>query len=934
MKRFYLSLAAALTIGLVADAVPAKRGLRTITQPDGTEIRAELVGDEFMHFYRTEEGTPMMLDSEGYMRLATTDADGRLALGRRVTSADLNATMSPAVLDATYKALSDMASENAYPQQGKGLFSSNYPRTGEVHCLVFLVEYTDVQFQVENPHEFFSDMLNKEGFDEYGATGSCRDFFLYQSTNQFQPTFDVYGPIQLAHNRKYYGGNDWWGNDQNPQAMVTEACEALADEIDFSDYDYDGDGCVDNIYVFYAGQGEASYGSADTVWPHSWNVFDGPTYDGKLIYSYTCSNEWELGRPDGIGTFCHEFSHTMGLPDLYCTSYNQYQNETPGAWSVLDYGPYNNEGRTPPNYSIFERNAMGWLDAIVVDGPESIMLEPIDISNEGVVIGTSKENEFFLFENRQQQNWDTYVPGHGMLVWHIDFNQSIFDSNTVNNQAHQYVDIIEANGHANNNSATAMAGYPFPGTTEKTSFTAQTTPAFCAWSGAAIDLPITDITETDDGLILFDVAGGATEIAVPEGLAAEANDRGEITISWEPVLGASFYYLSVYSRDDDSDTPVYFGDYNSKFIKRSTSHVVTGVSGPRTFYVTLKAGNSRYETEECEEVAVEVPKINFIYTAPTAAAPTGIYCDAFTANWLELPDAVKYYLTVEGTAIYGEYPDVKVDFGSDNALELPEGWEWTGNRTSLYYSSATGYYGASAPSLKFQKSENVLTSAMFEVPVARITYWVRGASATNDASFNLEGRRGDETDWELVNSITPLSDYNNADGINMDIEFPAAVYKQFRFVYNKGPRGNAALDDIRIEFPTESYLPVEGYEASDRGAELSALVNMLPEGLTALRYYVVAEDAEGALSSRSNYVDVMLEGESAIFAPAHAATLRVNGRTVTYVGTTGDSLSACDLAGRTVAQATVSTDGPATITLPTGFYILSTPAGATKVAIR
>lgn len=934
MKRFCLLLAAALTIGLVADAVPAKRGFRTIAQPDGTVVRAELVGDEFMHFYRTEDGTPLMRDAEGYMRLATTDANGRLAIGRRVTAADLNATLSPAALDATYKALSEQAAENAYPQQGKGLFTSNYPRTGEVHCLVFLVEYNDVAFQLENPQEYFNNMLNQEGFDEYGGTGSARDYFLYQSKGQFQPTFDVYGPVQLAHNRKYYGGNDWWGNDQNPQAMVIEACEAFAEEIDFSEYDYDNDGCVDNIYVFYAGQGEATYGSDDTVWPHSWTIPDGPTHNGKLISSYTCSNEWELGRPDGIGTFCHEFSHTMGLPDLYSTTYNQFQTYTPGAWSVLDYGPYNNDGRTPPNYSAYERNAMGWLNALVVDGPESILLDPVDISNEAVVIGTSKENEFFLFENRQKNNWDAYVPGHGMLVWHIDFNQAIFDSNTVNNQAHQYVDIVEANGRSNNNSQTIMAGYTFPGTSEKTSFTAETSPAFSTWSGEAIELPITEITETEDGLITFNVAGGATELDIPEGLTAQANDKGEIILSWQPVLGASFYFLSVYTRDEASNEPQYFSDYNAKRIRRDNKYVVSGVNGPRTFYVALKAANSLYETENCEEVAVEVPKINFIYTAPTATAASGIFCDAFTANWLQHPDAVKYYLTVEGTAIYGEYPDEVIDFGSGNALYLPEGWDWSGSHTSLYYSSASGYFGASAPSLKFQQSENVLTSPVFEVPVAKITYWVRGASATDESSFNLEARRTADGEYEVIHSISPLSEFNNSEGNNVEIEFESALYRQFRFAYNKGSRGNAALDDILIIFPAESYLPVEGYEASDRGTDLSAFINMLPEGITALRYYVEAEDATGARSARSNYVEVMLEGESGISAPEAAAALKVIGRTVVYTGNSGDSVSICDLAGRTIARAIAAADGKATLELPAGFYIVSTPAGASKVALQ
>ena len=933
MKKFILSLAAALTIGFTANAVPARPGVRTITQPDGTVIEAELVGDERMHFYRTAEGTPMMLDTEGYMRFATTDSNGRLALGKRVTALNMNASMSPAVLDATYRAMAEEADERAYPQQGKGLFTSSYPRTGEVHCLVFLVEYTDVKFQVEDPEQYFNDMLNKEGFDEYGANGSARDYFLYQSKEQFRPTFDVYGPVKLAHNQKYYGGNDWYGNDQNAPAMVLEACEAYADEIDFSNYDYDNDGKVDNIYVFYAGQGEASYGGANSVWPHSWNITDGPTYNGKQIFSYTCSNEWEQTRPDGIGTFCHEFSHTMGLPDLYSTTYNQYQTQTPGRWSVLDMGPYNNDGRTPPNYSAYERNAMGWLDAIEVSGPETIQLEPVDVCNRAVIIATENEDEFFLFENRQQEGWDAYIPGHGMLVWHIDFDQTVFDKNTVNNQAHQYVDIVEANGRANNNSNIAMAGYAFPGTSENTEFSAETSPGFVDWSGNAIDLPITDITETADGLIVFNVAGGSMDLEVPTGLKAEANDKGELTVTWEPVLGASFYLLSVYTTEND--TPVHFGDYKDKRIKGATTHTLTGISGPRTYLVSLKAANNSSATEACEPVEVDVPKINFNYTVPTALEATGVYSDAFTANWREHPDAESYHLTVEGSVFYGENPDEVVDFGNGSALQLPAGWDWSGSVTSLYYSSASGYFGNSAPSLKFQNSEDMLTSPLFEVPIANISFWVRGASATDESSFIIEGRGKENYTWREIQSIEPLSEYNNSTGVTWSINLiNDLTYKQVRFRYNKGSRGNAALDDIVIGFPAESYTPLDGYNDRNMGNTLSATITNIPEEYEILRYSIQAVNADGRYSDRSNYVTVKLGGESGISTPAVLTGVSVNGNTVTYTGTEGEVLTVADVAGRTVARASVGADGNATVELPSGFYIVSAGNAATKVAIR
>ncbi|MDE6402664.1 MAG: M6 family metalloprotease domain-containing protein, partial [Muribaculaceae bacterium] len=336
----------------------------------------------------------------------------------------------------------------AIAQSGLGRFTSNFPRTGKIRSLVILVQYKDTKFTLSDPYSYFNNMLNQEGFSEYNGTGSARDYFLFNSNNQFDPDFDVFGPYTLKNNRSYYGGNDSDGYDKLPEEMVVEACKGLASQINFADYDLDNDGYVDNVFVIYAGEGEASGGPENSVWPHAWELSSaGKAFklNGKTIDSYGCTNEWVDNRPDGVGTFVHEFSHVMGLPDLYATDYSSAV--TPGEWSVLDYGPYNNDGCTPPNYSIFERNAMGWCEPTVLDGPDSVTLRDITLTNEGCIIPTTKTNEFFLLENRQQTGWDTYLPGHGMLIWHVDFNQQVWDNNSVNNTAsHMYVELEKADG--------------------------------------------------------------------------------------------------------------------------------------------------------------------------------------------------------------------------------------------------------------------------------------------------------------------------------------------------------------------------------------------------------------------------------------------------------------------------------------------------------
>ena len=188
---------------------------------------------------------------------------------------------------------------------------------------MILVEYTDVKFHTAadgyktDAKDYFTRMLNEDGFNDFGGTGGAAEFYRFNSHGAFRPVFDVFGPVTLSHDMAYYGGNDsWWnGNDLRPEQMVIEACDMLDDEIDFSQYDRDGDGYVDNIFIFYAGRGESSGGSSDTVWPHAWNLasagYSNEVHDGVIVDRYGCSNEWESGRPDGVGTFVHEFSHMV-----------------------------------------------------------------------------------------------------------------------------------------------------------------------------------------------------------------------------------------------------------------------------------------------------------------------------------------------------------------------------------------------------------------------------------------------------------------------------------------------------------------------------------------------------------------------------------------------------------------------------------------------
>lgn len=606
MKRVILLAVGLLSVLAAVYAVPAKRGFNRYVQPDGSIVAARLVGDESGHYYVSEDGCPMLMDSLGTMCRAVIE-NGIISVGTPVGRSGASRSSTEVITtDDFAKAFRDAVREkrihpvvngpsaiaggDGLPQNGLGLVTGSYPRRGKVRSLVFLVEYSDVEFNTPDPEQYFDSLFNQAGFCENGGTGSVRDYFLQQSGGLFDIHYDIYGPVRLSNKRSYYGGNSGTGGaDVRPREMVLEAVEALKDKIDFSQYDFDKDGCVDNVFVVYAGEGEASGGPAESVWPHSWAVGGTHIYNGKRLYGYCCTNEWNTnGKPAPIGTFVHEFSHVMGLPDLYNTDDSRV-SYTPGRWSVLDYGPYNNEGNTPPAFGAFERNAMGWLVPRTFRTSGVYQLEDIQKSNDCILIQSSDVNEFFLLENRQKTGWDAYLPGHGMLVWHVDFNQSIWDRNVVNNNAsHNYVDIIEACGTADNYDMSVMGGYPFPGTSSVTDLSSYTDPALKVWRGNPVDVVIYDIDEAD-GVVSFHVERDF-RYETPEALDGVAESASDITLRWRALEYAARYYLTV--GYEEAGTVVPFAGYDGLDVGKVTEYHLS-LDTDRSSVVFYVAGEDR-----------------------------------------------------------------------------------------------------------------------------------------------------------------------------------------------------------------------------------------------------------------------------------------------------------------------------------------------------
>ena len=427
MKKI-LSFILVCAFAVTASAVPARRGWRAATQPDGTQMEVMTVGDEFYHYTVNREGQEVRLNENGAYEVVGNEPTVAVAKARRAQG-------------KARRARKEFGVSPVLAEKG----------------LVILVNFKDQSMQTENNKATFENLLNAENCTANAGYPSAAQYFSDQSYGAFNPKFDVYGPVKLSNNYSYYGGND----DMYATDAVIEACIALNSSIDFSKYDCDGDGKVDVVFVIYAGMGEADGGDDNTIWPHNSSIqelvtqYPGYTkykksqtlLDGVYLDNYVVACELDgAGDLEGIGTVCHEFGHALGLPDFYETDYgdNWRYARTPNNFDVMDGGAYNGDGHCPPNYSPWERYFFGWqtpenlgndgqLLELKANGTEGY--NPYQITASGKQIGATTSGECYYIENRQKTGWDRGLTGHGLLIWKVNYNQMAWSSNAPNNDA-------------------------------------------------------------------------------------------------------------------------------------------------------------------------------------------------------------------------------------------------------------------------------------------------------------------------------------------------------------------------------------------------------------------------------------------------------------------------------------------------------------------
>jgi len=417
MRKIFLTLSL-LVIATAVMAVPSKPGQwKTIKLTDGTEVRAQLAGDEHVHFWMAEDGTKYVKDgdSETYVVIDNETVAARSAARR-----------------------SKMKTGKRLRVPRKATIGERTHYLGQKKGIVILAQFTDVKYKSGNNLAKYKRILNEAGYNEGSFKGSVADYFKAQSANLFELDFDVVGPYTMANSQSYYGKNDSQGNDMRAEDMIIEACQQADAEVNFADYDWDGDGVVDQVFVVYAGKGEADGGSSNTIWPHMWSLVEAGkelTLDDTKIENYACSSELSgSGSIDGIGTFCHEFSHCMGFPDFYDITYNS-------GWMAMDDfdlmcgGSYLGNGFVPCGYTAHEKMMCGWQEPTVLADNDTIVQNVKPMSEHGetfIIYNDAHPDEYYMLENRQKTGWDASYPSLGLMITHVDFDLAIWQANVPN----------------------------------------------------------------------------------------------------------------------------------------------------------------------------------------------------------------------------------------------------------------------------------------------------------------------------------------------------------------------------------------------------------------------------------------------------------------------------------------------------------------------
>lgn len=474
IHRNIMVLALLLT-SVVLSAAPARRGRTTVVLQDGETVEAMLVGDEAGNWLQTADGRVVLNLGEGMYRYATADEVDEMRLAAQKLREENDERRALRMRKASL-----MSEEGDAPSYAKAqgiTFDQNVGAQGNKKGVVILVNFTDRKMLSENSAEEYRRMFNEAGYSDDNHVGSLKDYFIDQSYGKLSVDFDIVGPVTVSQASTYYGQpcSSINTRDKYAATMVSEAVALADEEVDFSDYDWDGDGEVDQVLVVYAGWGANVATNSDSlIWPHEWTLASAGKYgdgagamtvDGVKVSTYAVVPEISgkmtaaTHKRYGIGLACHEFAHCLGFRDLYDTDYSGGFGMM--CWDIMDEGHYSGpDGRCerPVGMTSLERWMAGWLTPVIIDGTMHVEDMPCvgDEPVAYVVYNDAYSNEAYLFENHYYKSkWYSYVDSldcspsgydiNGVLALHLDYDKALWKTNKINDDKnHQRYTVVPA----------------------------------------------------------------------------------------------------------------------------------------------------------------------------------------------------------------------------------------------------------------------------------------------------------------------------------------------------------------------------------------------------------------------------------------------------------------------------------------------------------
>ncbi len=528
-KLVMIILISVLVMSLMS--VPAPKRLIEYIQPDGSTLTIKQMGDEWIHWSETSDGYTL-LDNDGWKVYSILNSKGDMIPSKvRASAIESRSSEETTFIQTISKHLRFSSQQCVVKREANRTTRlGNFPTSGNVDILVIPAQFTD--YNMSYTTNSFENMMNNPG----NFTGCFKSYYEENSYGTFSPTATVSPIVTVNNTHDYYGPQDQW------RTFATHAVQAANAYVNFADFDNDNDNTVEGVIIIHAGQGQETSGSANDIWSHMSNFSIPVNVDGVTVSHYAIvgeSGSW--GLQAGVGVSAHEFGHLLGLPDYYNTTSGE-DPDCVGEWDLMSSGAWNNNSWEPAHHNAWSKYFLGWMDREILEVPDNYSITHSNSNNTAYAIETPGYNEWFYLENRQQIGYNGSVPGHGLLIVHVDEGYILqhLSSNDVNNSNHKGLQIESANGELNSYSA------PFPHGTND-AFTDETDPASLTWNNQPTDRPVESITESGQ-VITFDYWNGPgyNPLMIPTTLNGYLTDENNVYLEWSMpnILGSDYFELS------------------------------------------------------------------------------------------------------------------------------------------------------------------------------------------------------------------------------------------------------------------------------------------------------------------------------------------------------------------------------------------------------